>query len=278
MPATGTARTQVNRQPVRAGPTWPTPCSVTVFSPDDLDLVQEGPAGRRDYLDDVLVDRHPRFERSSPRSTGSCASGRGAAPGREPARRRHRAPPSTCGTTGWPRPARNWPPPARRWSASSPLWCRPAYEHLAGRSEPVTLGVPPVVGRRSWPTPWRPAGPRTATPGHLGGSPSRRPGDRQCGPGPARTHASQGEQRCVALALRLATHELRRAETARAPGAAPRRRVLRARRPAVRLPRRGTARRPGAPDHGRRPARRRSTPDRVVEVAAGRCRPSAARP
>jgi len=32
-----------------------------------------------------------------------------------------------------------------------------------------------------------------------------------------RTHASQGEQRCVALALRLATHELRREESSEPP-------------------------------------------------------------
>ena len=34
---------------------------------------------------------------------------------------------------------------------------------------------------------------------------------------PARTHASQGEQRCVALALRLATHELRRGDLPEPP-------------------------------------------------------------
>ena len=28
---------------------------VTVFAPDDLQLVKGGPAGRRDYLDDLLV-------------------------------------------------------------------------------------------------------------------------------------------------------------------------------------------------------------------------------
>ncbi|MCU1457108.1 MAG: replication and repair protein RecF [Actinomycetia bacterium] len=35
---------------------------VTVFAPDDLDLVKGSPAGRRDYLDDLLVSMAPRYE------------------------------------------------------------------------------------------------------------------------------------------------------------------------------------------------------------------------
>ena len=62
LPATGTARAQVNRQPVRKRADLAEAVRVTVFSPDDLHLVQDGPAGRREYLDDVLVDQHPRFE------------------------------------------------------------------------------------------------------------------------------------------------------------------------------------------------------------------------
>ena len=35
---------------------------VTVFAPDDLDLVKGSPSGRRDYLDDLLVSMAPRYE------------------------------------------------------------------------------------------------------------------------------------------------------------------------------------------------------------------------
>jgi DNA replication and repair protein RecF len=35
---------------------------VTVFAPDDLELVKGGPAGRRGYLDDLLVAIAPRYE------------------------------------------------------------------------------------------------------------------------------------------------------------------------------------------------------------------------
>jgi DNA replication and repair protein RecF len=34
---------------------------VTVFAPDDLELVKHGPAGRRDYLDDLLEEVAPRY-------------------------------------------------------------------------------------------------------------------------------------------------------------------------------------------------------------------------
>ena len=35
---------------------------VTVFTPDDLELVKGGPAGRRRYLDDTLVSLHPKYD------------------------------------------------------------------------------------------------------------------------------------------------------------------------------------------------------------------------
>jgi DNA replication and repair protein RecF len=35
---------------------------VTVFSPDDLDLVKEGPQHRRQYLDELLAALHPRHD------------------------------------------------------------------------------------------------------------------------------------------------------------------------------------------------------------------------
>ena len=62
IPAAGPARLQVNRQPVRRRSDLADALNVTVFAPDDLDLVQGGPVGRREYLDDVLVARHARLD------------------------------------------------------------------------------------------------------------------------------------------------------------------------------------------------------------------------
>ncbi|HVC72036.1 MAG TPA: DNA replication/repair protein RecF [Acidimicrobiales bacterium] len=216
LPATGMARTQVNRQPVRRRADLVDAVRVTVFSPDDLDLVQEGPSGRRDYLDEVLVDRHRRFELLTSnvervlRQRASVLRQAG-----------HRLDADIVATLDvWDdRLATSGSELADARDALvaelAPL-VSAAYGQLAGSSEPITLTY-----RRSWE-------------GDLADALSARRSEdlrRQIttvgpqrdeleiavGPGPARTHASQGEQRCVALALRLATHELRRRATTEPP-------------------------------------------------------------
>ena len=56
------ARIQVNRQTARRRAQLAESLRVSVFSPEDLAVVQGGPSGRREYLDDILVARHPRYE------------------------------------------------------------------------------------------------------------------------------------------------------------------------------------------------------------------------
>lgn len=62
LPVEGPSRVQVNRQPVRRRAELAEALRVSVFSPEDLDIVQGGPARRRQYLDDALVALHPRHE------------------------------------------------------------------------------------------------------------------------------------------------------------------------------------------------------------------------
>lgn len=57
----GRNRMLVNRQPVRRTRDLPDALRVTIFSPDDLVLVKSGPAERRRYLDDLLSSMHPRY-------------------------------------------------------------------------------------------------------------------------------------------------------------------------------------------------------------------------
>jgi DNA replication and repair protein RecF len=59
---TGRDRVQVNRQTLRRTRDLLGSFQVTVFSPDDVALVKAGPAGRRQYLDDLLVALHPRHD------------------------------------------------------------------------------------------------------------------------------------------------------------------------------------------------------------------------
>lgn len=56
----GKDRLRLNRQPVRRSAELLSVVSATVFSPDDIEVVKGPPAGRRDYLDDLLCALHPR--------------------------------------------------------------------------------------------------------------------------------------------------------------------------------------------------------------------------
>jgi DNA replication and repair protein RecF len=58
----GRTRAQVNRQKLQRARDLLGALRITVFAPDDLDLVKGGPALRRDYLDDLLVSLDPRFD------------------------------------------------------------------------------------------------------------------------------------------------------------------------------------------------------------------------
>jgi DNA replication and repair protein RecF len=59
--AAGRNRVRLNRQPVTRARDRAEFVRVTVFAPDDLQLVKGGPSGRRDYLDDLLVSAAPRY-------------------------------------------------------------------------------------------------------------------------------------------------------------------------------------------------------------------------
>lgn len=60
--ANGRNRVLVNRQPLQKARDLLGVLRVSVFSPDDLELVKGGPAERRRYLDDALVASHPRYD------------------------------------------------------------------------------------------------------------------------------------------------------------------------------------------------------------------------
>ena len=60
--AVGRSRIQVNRQPLKRSRDLLGAMRVSVFAPDDLVLVKGGPAERRRFLDDVLVALHPKYD------------------------------------------------------------------------------------------------------------------------------------------------------------------------------------------------------------------------
>ncbi len=62
--APGKNRAQVNRQKLQRTRDLLGALRVTVFAPDDLTLVKDGPAVRREYVDDLAVALDPRIDRS----------------------------------------------------------------------------------------------------------------------------------------------------------------------------------------------------------------------
>ena len=61
--ANGRNRVLVNRQPLRRARDLLGSLRVSVFTPDDLAIVKDGPAERRRFLDDALVSLHPRNDK-----------------------------------------------------------------------------------------------------------------------------------------------------------------------------------------------------------------------
>jgi DNA replication and repair protein RecF len=216
IPAEGTTRLLVNRQPTRRRAELAETLTVTVFAPEDLELVQGGPSARRDYLDDVLVTRHPRLDALGVEVERTLRQR--AALLRQAGGRLDAAVTATLEVWDARLAESGSALVAEREALATALAPRvsAAYARLSGNDDPVGLSY-----RRSWDGDLHDAlvaaRPDDVRRQHTTVGPHRDDVELTIGPHPARTHASQGEQRSLALALRLATHDLRRAEQADAP-------------------------------------------------------------
>jgi DNA replication and repair protein RecF len=212
--ATGRSRAQVNRQPVRARRDLAEAVPVTVFSPDDLGVVQGGPARRRDLLDDALrlldpgaaavadeVERVLRQRSALLRQAGGRLSPE-IADTLEVWDER-------LGTAGTALAEAR-----QALCAALAPYADTSYAALAAGGEPPGGGHPAVAlsYRRSWEG-------ALADALVAGRRDDVRRGATSTGPHrddlvlsiagrDARLQASQGEQRCLALALRLGVHRL----------------------------------------------------------------------
>ena len=211
--ANGRNRAQINRQPLKRARDLLGALRVTVFSPDDLTLVKGSPGERRTYLDDTLVALHARFDQARLdidrilRQRGALLKQSGgrlsaeveltldvfdaklAAAGESLARARH-----TLVDELGPVLTEAYASVARRDAdirvTYDPPWMASglAVALLEARRDDLRRGVSTV-------------------------GPHRDDVEIVLNGLPARTHASQGEQRSVALALRLASHEVVRRRT-----------------------------------------------------------------
>jgi len=208
VPVSGRATVAVNRQRLRRSKELLGALRVTVFSPDDLVLVKGGPSERRRYLDDALVALHPkndalrselervlRQRNTLLRQLGGRLTAEGA---------------STLDV----------------WDAK----LVEVGEALAAARQELVATIEPVLARAyanvaghtmavwaHYEAPWREMGLAAAL--TLARGDELRRGISLVGPQrddlvlelegrPARTHASQGEQRALALAMRLAAHQV----------------------------------------------------------------------
>lgn len=214
----GRSRTRVNRKDASGRKTLASAAPCTIFSPDDLVLISGGPRGRRDLLDDTLALLD--------------AEGARAAEETERVLRQRAALLRQSGGRATPDVATTLEVWDQRLADAGKVLVG-ARERLAGELE-VLVGaaysrLAGAAGqamveqhyRRSWDGDLLDA---------LAASrrDDLRRGQNTVGPHrddlvivldgrDARTHASQGEQRCLALALRLGIHELVRARTPETP-------------------------------------------------------------
>lgn len=203
----GRNRIQVNKQRLTRARDLLGALRVTVFAPDDLVLVKGGPGERRAYLDDVLVAERPARDTLRTdldkilrqRNALLKQSGGRLTPDIE----------STLDVWDAKFVAAGEQVAAERVALLDRL--RPimatAYDRVAQVAAEVTL---------DYVAPWRAGGLAAALAearrddlrrGVSTVGPHRDEVELRIGGLPARTHASQGEQRSFALALRLASHE-----------------------------------------------------------------------
>ena len=210
----GRDRVQVNGQPLKRSRDLLGFFCVTVFSPDDLSLVKGGPQERRQYLDDLLVALHPRHSETMTEVDRVL-------------KQRNTLLKSAAGTGHVPQDVEST---LEVWDSKLSA----AGEKLAAVRASLTAALEPLAGEayarlaasvsergrdaiainyeRSWSGPLaealRAARRDDLRRGVTTVGPHRDEIEMRIGDFPARTHASQGEQRSLTLALRVAGHRL----------------------------------------------------------------------
>jgi len=204
----GRGRVQVNRQRLARSRDLLGALRVSVFAPDDLDLVKGGPAERRRYLDDALVAASPKLD--ALRSEVDRVLRQRNALLRQCGGRLSEEVELTLAVWDDKLVSAGEALAEARSALLDDLApvLSTAYDQLAGRPAEVAA---------AYLAPWREQGLAAAL--VAARRDELRRGVSLVGPHrddlvltigglPARTHASQGEQRSLALALRLAAHHV----------------------------------------------------------------------
>jgi DNA replication and repair protein RecF len=210
IPVSGRGRVLVNRQRLARTRDLLGALRVSVFAPDDLDLVKGGPAERRRFLDDTLVSTQPRLDLLRT-DLDKVLRQRNALLRQSGGRLTDEIELTLSVWDTTLVEVGEALAEARELLVDDlrPALAR-AYERVAGGTGTGDVGVTYVA-------PWREHGLAAALASarrdelRRGVSlvgPHRDDVELTIGGLPSRTHASQGEQRSLALALRLAAHEV----------------------------------------------------------------------
>ena len=204
----GRSRVQVNRQRLARARDLLGALRVSVFAPDDLELVKGGPAERRTYLDDTLVSSQPKLDQV--RTELERVLRQRNALLRQASGRLTPEIESTLDVWDTKLVAAGEALGAERVALLERLGpaLGQAYRQVAHQDVEIDA---------RYSSAWMAAGLRQALAdarrdelrrGVTLVGPHRDDLELSVGGLPARTHASQGEQRSLALALRLASHEV----------------------------------------------------------------------
>ena len=213
----GRNRVQVNKQKLGRVRDLLGSVRVTVFSPDDLVLIKGGPGDRRRFMDDTLVALATKYDAVrleidrivKQRNTLLKQAGGQLTPEIETTLDVWDSKfVEVADQFGYAR--------ATLVSRLSPMVVD-AYEELAGRPTPIELDYEPAWRRIGLSAALAEARPADLRRGVSTVGPHRDELTVTINGMPSRTHASQGEQRSLALSLRLAAHHLVTERTGTAP-------------------------------------------------------------
>ncbi len=204
----GRNRVLVNRQKLGRSRDLLGVMRVTVFSPDDLAIVKEGPAGRRRFLDDVLVALALKYD-ALRLELDRVVKQRNTLLKQVVGRLNDEAAMTLDVWDSKMADVGDQFGHARAVLVArlSPF-VQAAYEQLADRSTSIELRYEPAWRQRGLAAALAEARVDDVRRGVSSVGPHRDDLELFINGMPARTHASQGEQRTLALALRLGAHRL----------------------------------------------------------------------
>jgi DNA replication and repair protein RecF len=217
----GRNRVQVNKQKLKRVRDLLGTVRVTVFSPDDLVVVKGGPGDRRRFMDDTLVALATKYDAIRLEIDRIVKQRNTLLKQAQKAGLRELPDDMAVTLDVWDAKfteiADQFGFARATLIAKITPMVQQAYEELAGVTAPIEVRYEPEWRRRGLLAALHDARPMDLRRGVSTVGPHRDELELSINDLPSRTHASQGEQRTLALALRLAGHRLVTERTGSAP-------------------------------------------------------------